>query len=64
VRAGRLLKLGAPVAWVIWPERRQVWEYRPGDLNEKSDSLLGELATDIEAIRVPLPAVWAAMTRF
>ena len=63
VRAGRLLKLGSPLAWVIWPEKRQVWEYRPGDLVEKHDALLAALPDGTE-IRVELAEMWEEMMRF
>ena len=65
VRAERLLKLGAPLAWVIWPEKRKAWEYRPGDLTEKFDALTGVPPEDdgLE-IRVPLAEMWEEMTRF
>ncbi len=29
-RAQRLVNLGAPLVWVIWPERRRVWEFAEG----------------------------------
>jgi Uma2 family endonuclease len=62
-RAGRLLKLGCPLAWVIWPEKRQAWEYRPNDLMEKFDALTGVLPDGTE-IRVELAEMWEEMTRF
>ena len=63
MRAGRLLKLGCPLAWVIWPEKQQAWEYRSGDLVEKRDALLGELP-DGTNMRVGLAEMWEEMTRF
>lgn len=63
VRAGRLLKLGSPLAWVIWPEKRKAWEYRPDDLIQKQDAFLGELPTG-EEIRVELAPMWAELDRF
>lgn len=63
VRAERLLKLGCPLVWVIWPEKRKVWEYRPGDLAEKGDALLGELP-DGTVVRVSLADMWEDMMRW
>lgn len=63
VRAGRLLKLGCPLTWVIWPEKRQAWEYRPNDLTEKFDALTGELP-DGTQVRVELAEMWEEMNRF
>ena len=62
-RAERLLKLRCPLVWVIWPEKRQAWEYRPGDLAEKRDALLGELPSG-EQIRLGLAEMWAELDRF
>ena len=64
VRAGRLLKLGCPLAWVIWPEKRQAWEYRPGSLTEKFDALVGVLPEEGLEIRVELAPLWAKLDRF
>ena len=63
VRAGRLLKLGSPLAWVIWPEKRQAWEYRPDALTEKFDALTGVLPDGTE-IRVELAEMWEEMILF
>ena len=62
-RAERLIKLRCPLVWVIWPERRKAWEYRPGDLIEKYDTLLGELPDGTE-VRVGLADMWEDMTRW
>jgi Uma2 family endonuclease len=63
VRAGRLLKLGSPLAWVIWPEKRKAWEYRTDDLIQKQDALLSKLPTG-EEIRVEIAPMWAELDRF
>lgn len=61
-RAERLLALGCPLVWVIWPEKRRAWEYR-SDLEEQSAELVGRLP-DGEEIRVILAEMWAKLTRF
>ena len=60
VRAERLLKLGCPLVWVIWPEKRRAWEYR-NDLEEQRSELTGQLPNG-DAIVVPLSEVWAELT--
>ena len=62
-RAERLMKLRCPLVWVIWPERRKAWEYRPGDLVEKYDALLGKLPDGAE-VRVSLEEMWEDMLRW
>lgn len=54
IRAERLLKLGCPLVWVIWPEKRKAWEYTPGDLQEAGSTL-----TASNQIQVPLSQMWA-----
>ncbi|MDQ2839769.1 MAG: Uma2 family endonuclease [Acidobacteriota bacterium] len=60
VRSERLLKLGAPVCWVIWPERRRAWMHSADDLREAKESLTAELP-DGERAEVRLAAMWAEL---
>jgi Uma2 family endonuclease len=59
VRAERLLKLGCPLAWVIWPEKQRAWEYST-DLEEQRTQLTSRLP-DGETIVVPLSEIWAEL---
>ncbi len=59
VRAERLLKLGCPLVWVIWPEKRKAWEYST-DLDEKHTELTGRLPSG-ETIIIPLAEMWAEL---
>ena len=60
VRAERLLNLGCPLVWVIWPEKRKAWEYST-NLEEQHTELTGRLPSG-EAIIIPLSEVWAELT--
>ena len=60
VRAERLLNLGCPLVWVIWPEKRKAWEYST-NLEEQHTELTGRLPSG-ETITVPLSEVWAELT--
>jgi hypothetical protein len=60
IRAERLLTLGCPLVWVLWPEKQKAWEYRPGDLREMTVSLTHDKEPDVS---VPLPEMWARMER-
>ncbi len=62
IRAERLLALGCPLVWVIWPEKRRAWEYR-SDVEEQRVELTGRLPNG-EEIRVPLAEMWATLTQF
>lgn len=60
VRAERLLNLGCPLVWVIWPEKQRAWEYST-DLDEQRTQLTGRLPNG-ETIVVPLSEIWAELT--
>ena len=59
-KAERLLKGGTPVCWLIWPERRQAWSYRPDELREATESLSVTLAEG-ERLEVNLRDMWAEL---
>lgn len=59
VRAERLLNLGCPLVWVIWPEKQRAWEYST-DLEEQHTQLTGRLPNS-ETITVPLSEIWAEL---
>jgi Uma2 family endonuclease len=59
VRAERLLKLGCPLVWVIWPEKRKAWEYST-NLEEQHTQLAGRLPSG-ETIVIPLAEMWAEL---
>jgi Uma2 family endonuclease len=59
VRAERLLNLGCPLAWVIWPEKQRAWEYS-ADLEEQRTQLTGRLPSG-EIIIIPLSEIWAEL---
>ena len=63
-RAERLLRLGCPLVWVIWPEKRRAWEYwsNLSDLEEQRSELKGQLP-DGEEIRISLAEMWATLDR-
>ena len=65
VRAERLLKLGCPLVWVIWPEKRKAWEYSQADLREVQDELSACLPAmariEPRFVRIPLPEMWAEL---
>jgi Uma2 family endonuclease len=65
VRAERLLKLGCPLVWVIWPEKRKAWEYSLADPREVQDELSACLpvmgGTEPRIIRIRLPEMWAEL---
>ncbi len=63
IRAERLLKLGCPAVWVIWPEKRKAWEYTQTNLQESAGKLTGQLpdGTDPAYVNVHLAAMWAAL---
>ena len=63
IRAERLLKLGCPMVWVIWPEKRKAWEYTQANLEELGGKLTGQLpnGTDPAYVNVHLTEMWAAL---
>jgi Uma2 family endonuclease len=60
-RAGRLLKLGCPLVWVIWPEKCRAWEYSNNDLQEVKDQLTAQLPNESNSIKVKLAEMWAEL---
>ena len=63
MRAERLLKLGAPLTWVIWPERRKARMYSPTELIEAVEELSAMLpdGTEPDSIHVKLAEMWAEL---
>lgn len=59
-RADRLVRAGAPVCWMIWPERRKAWLYSAEDVVEARDSLTAALPGDA-TLAVPLADLWAEL---
>ena len=63
MRAERLLKLGTPRVWVIWPEKRKAWEYSglPSsfELKEMTD-VLSMFGMEVE---IRLADMWAELDR-
>jgi Uma2 family endonuclease len=62
IRAERLLKLGTPMVWVIWPERRKAWEYSVRITSlfelEESNKTLAGVGMELE---IQLDEMWADM---
>ena len=61
VRAERLLKLGCPMVWVVWPEKRQAWEYSTDSLREATTTLSRRLTLEDVVVEVELAGLWAAL---
>jgi Uma2 family endonuclease len=59
-KAGRLLKAGTPLCWIIWPERRKVWMYSADDLEEAKTQLRAALP-DGSMLVVELAAMWSEL---
>lgn len=59
-KADRLVRAGAPVCWVIWPERRQAWMYS-SDLMIEAKEVLAASLSDGSSIEVSLPEMWAEL---
>lgn len=59
-KADRLVRAGAPVCWVIWPERRQAWMYSSDLMTEAKEVLTASLS-DGSRIEVSLPEMWAEL---
>lgn len=62
-RAQRLLKLGCPLAWVIWPEKRRAWELSAQNLTEATSVLAARLPEGRGEIQVPLAEMWVVLDR-
>ncbi len=60
LRSERVLQLGSPLTWVIWPERRRAWSHSRDDLREASDSLAAPLSDDV-LLAVNLADLWAVL---
>ncbi len=59
-KADRLLRAGAPVCWVIWPERRQAWMYSSDLLIEAKETLTASLS-DGSHLEISLAEMWAEL---
>ena len=59
-KADRLVRAGAQVCWIIWPERRKAWLYSAQDVLEAYDFLVADLCDD-ETATVPVDALWAEL---
>jgi Uma2 family endonuclease len=59
-KADRLVRAGAPVSWVIWPERRQAWMYSAHEMIEAKESLAASLS-DGSRVEVNLAEMWAEL---
>ena len=59
-KCDRLLRAGAPMCWIIWPERRKAWMYNVEDLNQAEESLMATLFDGSE-IEVRLTEMWAKL---
>jgi Uma2 family endonuclease len=59
-KSDRLLKAGAPMTWIIWPERRKAWMYTGSELLEASTALRSPLSGD-DSIEVALQEIWAEL---
>jgi Uma2 family endonuclease len=56
-KADRILKAGAPLCWIIWPERRKAWMYSLKDLTEATDTL-SVVLEEADRIDVPVSEMW------
>lgn len=61
VRADRILRLGCPMVWVIWPEKRQAWTYSPDALIESLGLLVANLPGENIPIGISLAELWTAL---
>ena len=59
-KSDRLLRAGAPVCWVIWPERRQAWMYSADWMIEATETLTAPLS-DGSRLEVKLAEMWAEL---
>lgn len=62
-KADRFLKAGAPLSWVIWPEKRKAWTYTQGDLSESGNLLAAfhdEVGSDV-SLNLPVSELWACL---
>lgn len=59
-KADRIVKAGTPMCWVIWPERRQAWQYGMQELVEAKEQLSASL-NENELVAVSLSDLWSAL---
>jgi Uma2 family endonuclease len=59
-KAGRILKAGTPLCWIIWPERRKAWMYATDNLEEAKTHLQAALP-DGGLIEVELAEMWGEL---
>lgn len=59
-KADRIVKAGTPICWVIWPERRQAWQYGAQELVEAKEHLSVSL-NEGNAMTVSLSDLWDAL---
>ncbi len=59
-KADRLVRAGAPLCWVIWPERRQAWTYSSDLLNEPREYLTASFPNG-SRIEIRLDEMWAEL---
>ena len=68
-RCSRLLKAGTAMCWIIWPDKRKVWNYSSDDLAETgplSSYLLFRIKLDGSfevACSLPINELWAELDR-
>jgi len=60
-RADRLVRAGAPVCWIIWPERRKAWLYSAEGVVEVRESLTAALRGGDTTMAIPLAEIWAEL---
>lgn len=64
VRCERLHKAGTPQCWIIWPEKRQAWIYKPGSFEaatERLNASIGEGSIEVSLVEVNLVEMWAEL---
>lgn len=63
MRADRLVKLGCPMVFVIWPEKRRAWEYRRESLAEVHSDLTLQLPpeTEPQTVTLNMSEMWAEL---
>lgn len=59
-KADRLVRAGALMCWIIWPEKRRAWIYSADDVVEAREVLVVQLPCG-NRIEIPLDAVWAEL---
>ena len=75
-RAERLLRLGCPMVWVVWPEKRKAWEYSmdPGRSAADRDYVLEEVQKQLTlrflsgegeavSVNIPVAEMWAELDK-